>query len=502
MRRRTFLTGVSAAGIVTASGPPRPVLAQSRDVPPEFTLLRAVENRLVVDGKSAKVYDLVQPDGTRGYVGVKGGRFRVALDNGIPRPISIHWHGLLLPNGQDGVPYVTQAPLRPGERRWYDFPLTQAGTYWMHSHWGLHEQSMMDAPLILRDPSGPAHEHEVVMVLNDFTDRDPAAIVAGLEGRRGAAATSASSGTTPMRPVPGRGPAMSGMRTTGPDLNDVRYDAFLVNRRPLSDPEIVRGLPGRPVRVRIINAASGTNFTIDVGALDAEAIALDGENIAPVAGRTFEVAIAQRIDLRVVLPRRAGAFPILALGEGTAMRAGLVLATPGAPIPPIASTAPRTAGALTNALERRARPLRPLDPRPIDRALRVRLTGDMARYVWTLDDRAWPDIVPLVVKKGERIEIAFVNETGMAHPMHLHGHVFQVTEVDGLRRRGAMRDTVLVLPRQTVKVELDASYPGYWMLHCHLLYHQAAGMQTVLRYDGFQNPAYDPMKSLSEFTHR
>ena len=76
--------------------------------------------------------------------------------------------------------------------------------------------------------------------------------------------------------------------------------------------------------------------------------------------------------------------------------------------------------------------------------------------------------------------------------MHLHGHVFQVTEIDGVRRRGAMRDTVLVRPRQTVKVELDASISGYWMLHCHLLYHQAAGMQTVLRYDSFQNQGVRP----------
>jgi FtsP/CotA-like multicopper oxidase with cupredoxin domain len=214
------------------------------------------------------------------------------------------------------------------------------------------------------------------------------------------------------------------------------------------------------------------------------------------------VAIAQRIDLRVALPRRAGAFPILAQGEGTTMRAGLVLAAPGAPVSRIASTAPAAAGALTNALERRVHPRRSLAPRPIDRALRVRLTGDMARYVWTLNDRAWPDVAPLVVKRGERVEMTLANETGMAHPMHLHGHVFQITEIDGLRRRGAMRDIVLVRPRQTVKIELDAAYPGYWMLHCHLLYHQAAGMMTVLQYEGFQDPAYDPQKSLSEFRHR
>jgi FtsP/CotA-like multicopper oxidase with cupredoxin domain len=83
--------------------------------------------------------------------------------------------------------------------------------------------------------------------------------------------------------------------------------------------------------------------------------------------------------------------------------------------------------------------------------------------------------------------------------MHLHGHVFQGTEINGQKVSGALRDTVTVLPRQTVKVQFDASYPGYWMIHCHILYHQAAGMQTVLHYEGFTNKSYDPLASLAEF---
>jgi FtsP/CotA-like multicopper oxidase with cupredoxin domain len=111
----------------------------------------------------------------------------------------------------------------------------------------------------------------------------------------------------------------------------------------------------------------------------------------------------------------------------------------------------------------------------------------------------WPQVTPLEVRRGERVEIAFVNTTGMTHPMHLHGHVFQVTAVDNARVPGARRDTVMVTPGQTVKVEFDALYPGYWMIHCHLLYHQAAGMMTVMRYQGFEDRAYDPMASVSEF---
>jgi len=111
------------------------------------------------------------------------------------------------------------------------------------------------------------------------------------------------------------------------------------------------------------------------------AIAVDGEDVVPFSGTTFELAIAQRIDLRVTIPRGTGAYPILAQGEGTDMLAGVVLATPGAPVPPLSPKARTTAGALTNAQEMRLRSARPLPARPIDRSLRVALNGRMADYV-------------------------------------------------------------------------------------------------------------------------
>jgi FtsP/CotA-like multicopper oxidase with cupredoxin domain len=333
-----------------------------------------------------------------------------------------------------------------------------------------------------------------VVILNDFTTRDPVAILAELQGR------GMGMGKGMPMAKPGGDP-MAGMRMPmgDRDLSDVRYDALLANRRPLTDPEVVRVAPGATVRLRLIAASSATNFFVSTGRLPAQAIAVDGADIGPLAGTSFELAIAQRIDLRVTIPPGEGAYPILAQGEGTDMRAGIVLATPNAGVPLLAARAARAAGALANMQETRLRALDPLPPRPVDRTLRVALQGDMAGYRWTLNGEAWPKITPLLVREGERVEIAFVNETGMAHPMHLHGHVFQVTEIDGVPLPGARRDTVLVLPRQRVKVQLDALYPGYWMLHCHVLYHAAAGMMTVLHYEGFQNRSYDPASSGVEF---
>jgi FtsP/CotA-like multicopper oxidase with cupredoxin domain len=487
--------------------------------PDGWTVLRITEGELEVNGQKARIYNLQQPDGTPGYVGTKGQRFRVALQNHTREPLAIHWHGVVLPNGQDGVPYVTQAPIQPGEERRYDFPLVQAGTYWMHSHFGLQEQGLMTAPLILKDPADPHRgEQDVVLLLNDFTARDPAAILEERQGPGKQAEPEAMKTPGGMGQATPGGSGMARGQTTAPvesgtpprampgmamgdkaDLADVRYDALLTNRRPLSDPEVVRVQPGQTVRLRLIAAGSATNFHIDTGVLDSQAIAVDGEEIVPVAGQRFELAIAQRLDLRVHIPAGEGAYPILAQGEGANLRTGLVLATPNAAIPRLSPKAGAVAGALTNTQEGLFRAARPLPTKPVDRTLQVTLNGDMARYLWALNGQAWPTITPLEVKKGERVELVFTNQTGMSHPMHLHGHVFQVTEIGGTPVSGAMRDTVLVTPHQTVKVQFDAAYPGYWMLHCHILYHQAGGMQTVVKYQGFENTAYNPLASRAEF---
>jgi FtsP/CotA-like multicopper oxidase with cupredoxin domain len=113
----------------------------------------------------------------------------------------------------------------------------------------------------------------------------------------------------------------------------------------------------------------------------------------------------------------------------------------------------------------------------------LNLTGEMAGYSWSIDNVVWnKDVPPLPLAKGERIELVLVNQTPMPHPMHLHGHEFQVVEIDGTRFPGAVRDTVLVPPGRRVVLAFDANNPGLWAFHCHLLYHLEAGMFTTFRY--------------------
>ena len=139
--------------------------------------------------------------------------------------------------------------------------------------------------------------------------------------------------------------------------------------------------------------------------------------------------------------------------------------------------------AYKNRSSSRQRAAEPLAQRKADRVHQVDLTGNMEGYVWSINGVAWnKDVPPLPISKGERVELVIKNKTLMPHPMHLHGHEFQVVEIDGKRLHGAVRDSVLVTPGTRVVIAFDANNPGWWAFHCHLLYHLDAGMFTTLRY--------------------
>jgi FtsP/CotA-like multicopper oxidase with cupredoxin domain len=221
--------------------------------------------------------------------------------------------------------------------------------------------------------------------------------------------------------------------------------------------------------------------------------------VKPVKGDFFQLAIAQRIDLRVKIPADGGVFPITAQGEGTKLVCGVLLSTvENAKIPVGKMTTTMATVAMDNTQEKTLQATEPLLAKTADRVLPAALGGDMANYTWTINGAMYPNHQSLDVKTGERVEIVFTNSTNMGHPMHLHGHDYQVIEIDGDKIPGALRDTVLVPPRSTIKIAFDANNPGLWAFHCHLLYHLATGMFTVLKYDGADTSQWQPEKSATE----
>jgi FtsP/CotA-like multicopper oxidase with cupredoxin domain len=287
----------------------------------------------------------------------------------------------------------------------------------------------------------------------------------------------------PAKPVAAKMAPMSGA-TSGPDLNDVKYDAFLANDRTLADPEVISVEPGGTILLRVINSSSMSAYHLDLGRLNGELIAVDGFRVQPVAGQRFPISVAQRLDIRITVAREPAAYPILAVLEGERSQTGLILkAGNRASVMRVPEMAANASSPVDLDLERRLRATAPLAKRKADRVHQISLTGEMAGYVWSINGVAWiKDVPPLPIAKGERVELVFQNRTPMPHPMHLHGHEFQVVEIDGKRFPGAVRDTVLVPPNTRVVVAFDANNPGLWAMHCHLLYHLDAGMFTTLRY--------------------
>ena len=456
--------------------------------------LEVVDRTIEVNGKAAKVFGLRGPDGKAGLRLRAGQAFDVSLFNRTAEPTIVHWHGLTPPWSSDGVRDAPMPLIAPAGERRFDFSLDRPGTYWMHAHTP-QQQQLLTAPLIIEGPDAAADEQEVVLLLNDFSFTSPEELLAGLTNKGGMApaqsqagtmdmsAGSMDMGTTDMGGMDmgassgSAQPPASGDGAMAMDINDIDYDAYLANDRTLADPEIVSVERSGRVRLRIINASAATAYTLDLGELQGTLIAVDGQAVAPVTGVRFPLSMGQRIDLRLRLPAKARAFPILALREGGRERTGIILRPKGAHVAKLAGLVDIEGPILDLTLEAALRATDPLVLRKPDKLFDMALSGDMSTYRWGLETKP-----ALVVDKGDRVEITFSNTSMMAHPMHLHGHQFQVVAIDGKRLPGAIRDTVLVPPLRAVTIAVDAINPGQWAFHCHHLYHMENGMMTTFSY--------------------
>lgn len=470
MKRREFLAG-AVAGTAALSLPLalRPAVAAGS----KPKLLSIIRRSIEVNGKTASVFGLQQPDGSVGLRYRADDAFNLLLRNETAEPTIVHWHGLTPPWPSDGVADAPLPLIAANSDRAFDFPIGRPGTYWMHAH-TLQEQALLAAPLIVSNPADDGRdEQEVVILLHDFSFKAPEELLAGLTGA--ATAAEPMSAMDMDHGAHGTMDMSSGGATM--DLNDIEYDAYLANDRSLDDPEIVPVERGGRVRLRIINGATATAFTIDLGTIEGELIAVDGQDVEPIKGRRFPVSMGQRLDLRFVLPNETRSFPILALREGSPHQTGVILRPAGAEVTKVAAQGTEAGPVLDLLLESKLRALAPMTERRADKSFEMALNGDMTAYKWALGlDQ------PILADLGDRVEVKMTNMSMMAHPMHLHGHHFQVVAIDGQRFSGAVRDTVLIPPKRSVTIAVDADNQGQWAFHCHHLYHMAAGMMSTFGY--------------------
>lgn len=479
-RRQVLSTGLGLGGatLLSACTTTRPRATTPITAPPTPSLgtpavqatLRVGVDRVDLGGVTATtwLYGGVLPG--KEIRAKAGDVLAVRVENTLPMETSVHWHGIRLHNAADGVPGLTQDPIGPGGSFTYTFRAPDPGSYFFHPHSGVQIDRGLYAPLIIDDPAEPGgYDAEWVLLLDDWTDgvgTSPDDILAEFKAQNGTVSK-------------GMSHDMSGMRGMGSsplgDVGDIRYPHYLINGRIPTAPRTLTAKPGHTVRVRIINAAADTLFRVALGGHVMTVTHTDGYPVQPVETRALYVAQGERVDVLVSLAD--GVFPLVAAAEGKTGQ-GLILVRTGSGGAPAATvrpaeldTDPLLLAALTPSETARLQEQQP------DQVEQVTLNGQMQPYAWGMNGTVFGSDTPIRTTNGSRVRLQMANETMMAHPMHIHGHTWSLPGNGGLRK-----DTVLVLPMQTVTADLQADNPGTWAYHCHNIYHAEIGMMTSLQY--------------------
>ena len=425
----------------------------------------------------------------------------------------MHWHGVAIRNNMDGVPGMTQAPVPAGREFTYRFAVAEPGTYWYHPHVGVQLDRGLYGPLIVEDPAEPAaYDHDWTVMLDDWIDgtgytpdqvlaalrggmggmsmaaASPSPVMSSMSGMPMPATSPASSGPSataspmPSAPPSGPSPVLSGARSAllGGDAGDVRYPYYLINGRVRTAPRTFAARPGQRARIRFINAAADTTFRVALGGHQMTVTHTDGYPVAPVRADALLIAMGERYD--VVVSLGDGVFPLTALAEGKNSSALALVRTGRGNRPAATVRPPELNGVLAGYAALRSAPSVRLAAREPDVTHLLRLTGGMTRFDWGINgqsfDMSRPGALQFLMTQGQRVRVVFANTTTMYHPMHIHGHTFQ------LGPAGPRKDTVIVRPGQQVACDFDASNPGEWMTHCHNLYHAPqGGMMAMLSYE-------------------
>ncbi len=469
----------------------------------------------------------------------EGQRVVLNVANALDEDSSIHWHGLLVPTGMDGVPGLSFPGIRPGERFRYEFDVRQNGTYWYHSHSGLQEQTGVYGPLII-DPAEPdpvAYDREYVVLLSDWTFEDPYRLLNNLKIMDDYYNLNRKAGQGRLFG------AWDEMRMSKSDIADVsaKTYTFLMNGQDALSNWTAEFLPGERVRLRIINGSAMSFFNVRIPGVPMTVVQSDGQYVQPVETDELQIGTAETYD--VVVRPEAGAWTLMAESMD---RTGFVRGTLTsdrrlkAAVPPLrempeltmkdmgmdhgrmahgdghkghsmpVSRAPKVehehrrgpgvaniAESPTSRLDEpgiglesvphralRYSELKSLepnaDPREPSRTLELHLTGNMHRYMWSFDGIKYSEVKgPIELEYGERLRLVLVNDTMMSHPIHLHGMFFEL--VNGHGAYGPRKNTLNIKPAERVELLLTANEPGLWAFHCHLLYHMKAGMMRAVR---------------------
>lgn len=486
----------------------------------------------------------------------------IVVHNKLKESTSLHWHGLFLPNKEDGVPYLTQMPIKPNETFTYRFPIIQSGTHWYHSHSGLQEQiGMYGSMVLLKKKDDPTFRKgiddlpEVPIILSEWTDIKPENVQRMLRNANDWAAIKKGTVQSYSEAIKaGHFKTKLGnemKRMLAMDVSDVYYDKFLINGK--NESQLSQFKSGDKVRLRISNGGASSYFWLSYAGGKMTVVANDGNDVEPVEVDRLIIGVSETYDVVVTIPNENIAYEFLATPEDRTKSASIYL---GNGKVQLTSRMPKLKyfegmkmmndmmnmdGSMDDMgmnmsfqkmdmntvmyPEITGNPEMKIDnkmnhsnhsmnvkqdivtlnygmlkaPHPTTlpkdapvRELRFELTGNMNRYVWSMDNKVLSETDKILIKKGENVRITLYNGSMMRHPMHLHGHDFRV--LNGQGEFAPLKNVLDIMPMETDTIEFLANAEGDWFFHCHILYHMMAGMNRVFSYEEQAPNPYLPNK--------
>jgi CopA family copper-resistance protein len=515
----------------------------------------------------------------------EGDTAEIYVHNELDEETSLHWHGLMLPNRYDGVPNLTQMPIKPHTTHLYTFPIIQHGTHWYHSHTGLQEQIGMYGSFIMNKRE-ELDIPTVPIVLSEWTDLNPNNVHRMLhnasdwfaikKGTTQSYAEAIKSGYFKTK-LKNEWKRMNAM-----DVSDVYYDKFLINGK--NESQLAQFKAGDKVRLRIANGGASTYFWLTYAGGKMTVVANDGNDVEPVEVDRLIIAVSETYDVIVAIPADKTAYEFLVTSEDRTKSASLYLGNGVkqliTPLPKLkyfegmkmmngmmkmngdlddmgmqmslnqmdmnVVMYPEITGELKkkgddkmpgmnmegdkmNGMEMKKEEMKDKDvdkekkegmnmgdhkmqgmdnqydsnalsdivtlnyamlksptktnlPKDVPvKQLKFELTGNMNRYVWSLDNKVVSEADKILIKKGENVRLVIHNNSMMRHPMHLHGHDFRI--INGQGDYAPLKNIIDIMPMETDTLEFNANASGDWFFHCHILYHMMSGMGRVLSYE-------------------
>nr|WP_315394222.1 multicopper oxidase domain-containing protein [uncultured Sphingobacterium sp.] len=519
----------------------------------------------------------------------EGDTAEIVVHNELKENTSLHWHGIFLPNKEDGVPYLTQEPIKPNTTYTYRFPIIQHGTHWYHSHSGLQEQIGMYGSFIMKKRSddktfrkGIDDLPTIPIILSEWTDLNPDNIHRMLHNANDWAAIkkgATQSYTEAIKEGHFKTKVKNEWkRMMAMDVSDVYYDKVLMNGNEFSELQKIESKTlkaGDKVRLRVSNGGASSYFWLRYAGGKITVVANDGNDVEPVQVDRLMIAVSETYDIILTIPNEGISYEFMATTEDRTKSTSYFIGNGKkqliSPLPRLkyfegmkmmndmmkmngdlddmgmkmslnqmdmnVVMYPEISGDKTKKEDHSQHgshkmtedkdrynanaigdivtlnyamlksPYNTTLPKdaPV-RDIKFTLTGNMNRYVWSMDNKVLAESDKIPVKKGEVLRITLYNNSMMRHPIHLHGFDFRV--LNGKKENAPLKNVIDIMPMEVDTIEFLANEEGDWFFHCHILYHMMAGMNRVFEVGDYKNPllpnkekAYKALQKESNMAH-